>query len=360
MGNEPVIVDLVICCSSLFMFVRSVHLRELPLVPQAVSVHPRMCRGGSVRKNIDQRQTAQRVYYTYTMNGIELPEDFCFSFQEMPPKGEKPQDEDRVCRPPEETHPLNLKYSDKEICTGVINTKIKTPIKVWANRNQRGFVKDRQGIDNLVELDTGARIVDMQNRDVHSRFSTSHTNDNVDIGILALYDFMTAFPSVAHAWLFIALSAACFPEGIVMYFKMLYLSNKVFIRVDGEVLFFLEILAGILQGCPASGSLFVVVLNPFLEIMETTLRPGELIKAFADDLANVLKSLKALRRIFSIFKVIKRVTQMQLKASKCLLIPLGEALTENLVRAFETIRSSTSPNGRISRWVVRESILDLG
>ena len=65
------------------------------------------------------------------------------------------------------------------------------------------FVKHRQGLDNVVDIDTRSRIVDMVGRVEGS------------IGLLALYDFLTAFPSVSHCWLFLALEAAAFPREIV-------------------------------------------------------------------------------------------------------------------------------------------------
>ena len=58
--------------------------------------------------------------------------------------------------------------------------------------------------------------------------------------------------------------------------------------------------SGVLQGCPLSGSLFVICLNPFLNLSSTCLAlPYEISRAFADDLAFVLHSLwkqKKLRR----------------------------------------------------------------
>ena len=96
--------------------------------------------------------------------------------------------------------------------------------------------------------------------------------------------------------------------------------------MDGLILFFLEVKSGVLQGCPASGSLFVVAVNPFLVIIESILKPGEMVKAFADDLANVLKSLASLKSLYSIFKVIRIVSGMTLNTSKCLIIPVKRNL----------------------------------
>jgi len=49
-------------------------------------------------------------------------------------------------------------------------------------------VKDRQGLDNVVGIDTQARILDLQ------------ANDD-DLPAIMLYDYAAAFPSVSHEFL---------------------------------------------------------------------------------------------------------------------------------------------------------------
>ena len=55
--------------------------------------------------------------------------------------------------------------------------------------------------------------------------------------------------------------------------------------------FLFRILCGIIQGCPLSGSLFVIALNPFLNCFETLLGTGEIMRAFADDLGAVFRDV---------------------------------------------------------------------
>ena len=100
-----------------------------------------------------------------------------------------------------------------------------------------------------------------------------------------------------------------------------------------------------LQGCPLSGSLFVICLNPFLHLLDKFLYApegppvgdfcqkdiGEIARAFADDLALVLAGLQKLPKIASLFKILQQVSGLSLKASKCVLIPLGEVFDSNLI-----------------------------
>ena len=108
----------------------------------------------------------------------------------------------------------------------------------------------------------------------------------------------------------------------------LYTGNEVYIRIEGEVLHFLTVLAGVLQGCPASGNLFVIAINPILTMLCRLTGSGEQVRAFGDDVAGVLHLLRRLKDFYSIFKIAIQAANLELKPSKCVLIPLGVPLTE--------------------------------
>ena len=52
------------------------------------------------------------------------------------------------------------------------------------------------------------------------------------------------------------------------FLKALYTNNDVYINVEGVVSSFCPVLSGVLQGCPSSGSLFVIAVNPFLVMLD--------------------------------------------------------------------------------------------
>ena len=43
-----------------------------------------------------------------------------------------------------------------------------------------------------------------------------------------------------------------------------YLDNDAFVECDGELKWLFCVISGVLQGCPLSGSLFVIVIDPLL------------------------------------------------------------------------------------------------
>ena len=66
---------------------------------------------------------------------------------------------------------------------------------------------------------------------------------------------------------------------------------------DGKIQFLLWILAGVLLGCPLSGMLFVIIVDPFLckPDAEVCLAGLGTVRACADDVGATLKDLSGLR-----------------------------------------------------------------
>ena len=79
-----------------------------------------------------------------------------------------------------------------------------------------------------------------------------------------LYDFASAFPSVAHAWLFCVLEAIEIREAFLSGIPNLYKGNEAYAVSEGLMQHLFPILSGVLQGCPLSGTLFVFVMDPLL------------------------------------------------------------------------------------------------
>ena len=189
-----------------------------------------------------------------------------------------------------------------------------------------GFVKGRQGLDDVVDVDTQARILDF-------------LANGTDIPAIVLYDYAAAFPSVAHAFLFLflCLSAIKMPRGISAYFVAFYTNNRVFCNIDGIVIWLFHVLSGVLQGCPASGSLFVIAINPCLYLIDDVIGPRDVVRAFADDIATVIAKLETLIKIANVFAVYRRASNLTIKTKKRVIIPIGSPFNEELkmaVRAF--------------------------
>ena len=97
---------------------------------------------------------------------------------------------------------------------------------------------------------------------------------------------------------------------------------------DGSLLCF--ILGGVKTGCPASSILFLLAINPIVD-MFVYLSDGPKLSATricADDFGSALKRLHTLKRHASIFRVAAKACGLHLKPAKCVLIFSGIEITE--------------------------------
>ena len=147
--------------------------------------------------------------------------------------------------------------------------------------------------------------------------------------LLALFDFGAAFPSLYHAWLLACLDHAGLPLGALNICIAAYTIVQAFARTvsNPNMLLFL-IMRGVLQGCPFSGTIFVIALDPFLCLFELALQdpgggePLGILRACADDLGVSLRARSALIRLHDVFLRAASVAGLELKNEKVVLIPV--------------------------------------
>jgi hypothetical protein len=84
-----------------------------------------------------------------------------------------------------------------------------------------------------------------------------------------------------------------------------------------------------LQGCPASGLLFVMAIDPFYRMLNATLT-GSRSKAFADDLATILATFGHVVDAAKCFEILRVISELELKTNKCVMITLGRELDDQL------------------------------
>ena len=113
-----------------------------------------------------------------------------------------------------------------------------------------------------------------------------------------------------------------------------------------EFMYFMN--SGVLQGCPLSGSMFVVAVNPFLLDLEASLcSPSPTLGAVgacADDIGAVVWRKRAYRRLARVFSWADRLANLHLKATKCKAIPLWAAMTDDVAAALRDILHDANPD----------------
>ena len=226
-------------------------------------------------------------------------------------KGEDALDtEFSMTRKAKNTRPLSLSNTDSKICAAAINIPLSEGVSSWALHHQRGFVLDRQLLDNVIDIDAHSHIASIL---------------APLTALLALFDFEAAFPSVAWEWIYAVLSAIGMPPEIMRMIKKLYTNCRHFLRFCGRCKYAFTPKSGTKQGCPLSGTIFVLLLDPIIAALAKTLGPRDVLRGYADDLAVVLfEGMRTLKKISVIFEIVGHISGLKLKITKTILIPLGK------------------------------------
>ena len=119
---------------------------------------------------------------------------------------------------------------------------------------------------------------------------------------------------------------------ILNILRELYADHRVLLRLVGRVLPGFPVLSGIKQGCPCSGTLFAIALDPFIRMlcMRISRRLG-VFCAFADDLGAVLLSLKdSFPLLVEAFVLLRQASALIVNTTKTQVMPLYEHDQEEL------------------------------
>ena len=173
-------------------------------------------------------------------------------------------------------------------------------------------------LKNIVANDSAGRMYSCAYEGSKKPFLVPST-----IPISAAFDFLAAFPSVIHEWIWAVLSHRKLPYHFINFFKANYHGAKAVFTHNGTTYNLINFLSGVLQGCPGSALLFNNAIDPFLFKIHNILRANNagIVRACADDIGITLSMLRHLRMIHPIFKDCKTFAGLDLKPSKCALVP---------------------------------------
>ena len=161
-------------------------------------------------------------------------------------------------------------------------------------------------LQNVIDIDEAAM-----------RISLRHPH-----GAIVLFDFESAFPSLAHSYLWEALIALGMPGALVNAIRCFYTNNVHTIKVKGQRFPSMTSRSGIRQGCPLSPLLFAVVADVLLRKL-TEHFPESIVKAFADDTAMALTDFHSQAGgVMRLFREFASLSGLRLSMPKTVVIPL--------------------------------------
>jgi hypothetical protein len=226
-----------------------------------------------------------------------------------------------------DTRPLQLSNTVSKLFASLLNQHLARVASIVCIAIQKGFLQGRSIADCIIETDSVA--ADWFRRGYPS-------------AALILFDFRAAFPSLAHDFIFLVLESMKIPAHIIKAIRRLYENCIMHICFGKQVHCFLAILAGIKMGCPLSGTLFALALDPFLRAISSAApSSGFHASAFADDLAMALRNIYAdLPRLLSLFVLLSKAACLSLNGKKIVVVPysfINEARLRTWIREFCTL-----------------------
>ena len=116
------------------------------------------------------------------------------------PKGSKPGDDDGARRAPDEVRTLSLANTDRKTVSGALAFSLAGAAQDNICKTQRGFVRGRSLLQNVVDLDSAGR-------------TCSHPSQWNLQPCMVFFDFRAAFPSICREWIYVCLKTINLPQG---------------------------------------------------------------------------------------------------------------------------------------------------
>jgi hypothetical protein len=214
---------------------------------------------------------------------------------------------------PEELRPLALCDSDYKIAMGCINYRLSLHVPDYVDDRQRGFIKGRLGLDNVLLLEAASMLA---------------ARSGAVSPIMCFLDLAAAFPSILHDYMMQVLDNFLGSHPLRDMIGNIYKDTSCDMLVRGTLVPGFKVLCGVRQGCPLSGTLFALTFHPIIvalsdAIFKVSMHIGHDIFAYADDLALVLHEFwKQLPALDSTLAYIAVGAGLKVNWKKVQLIPL--------------------------------------
>ena len=223
------------------------------------------------------------------------------------------------------TRPLAIVNTDNRLMANAARGRYESIFKEWVSAMQKGFIKGRSMLSNVVTIDQAAMKISLRSKS----------------GAIVLFDFRAAFPSVERCFVTDTLRWLGMPDTELNFVEALYNKTDACIRINGEEGDRFEMSRGIRQGCPLSPILFSVVVDILLRKLDRVLSGEGIVRAFADDTAAAIQNIyEKLPDVAKLFENYAKISGLELNLGKTLVVPLwrkGEE-AEQEIEEYDELR----------------------
>ena len=209
--------------------------------------------------------------------------------------------------------PLTLMNTSYKVLAAIANRLLAAALPAYIADLQKGFMQGRLGIEHVFTVEALAAAL---------------TRLDAPRSVIILLDLLAAFPSVAHEFMLQVVDRFCGAHPLRDLLHDLYTSGTSSIRFSGAIYEGFPIQAGVRQGCPLSGSLFVLVFHCVLLELDLRLASSSFTffkpetSAYADDVAVVAEDLLIAAPIIQqVFDLATLAINLRLKPQKSIIVP---------------------------------------
>ena len=159
--------------------------------------------------------------------------------------------------------PISLLCTDYKIFSKVLSKRLKTALPEIIHPDQTYTVPGRNIFNNIHLMRDCIRVANLK---------------NLPLAVVSL-DQEKAFDRVDHGWLLKTLRAFGVGEKFVSMIELLYADAQCILKVNNDLCAPFDFSRGIRQGCPLSGSLYALSIEPLLHFV----RKSDDIRGFSPD-----------------------------------------------------------------------------
>lgn len=214
--------------------------------------------------------------------------------------------------------PVALLCTDYKLLSKVLANRLKIFLDLIIHRDQSYCIPDRSIFDNLFLI-----------RDLWDICKLC----NIDAGLISL-DQEKAFDRVDHGFLLSTLRAFGFGEGFLSHLSLLYKDALCSVKVGGGLSCPVEVQRGIRQGCPISGQLYSLAIEPLLHTLRSRLsglmlpgmpqRPPMVVSAYADDVSVLIRSQRDVEHLGDVLSLFQRASSARVNWGKSEAVLVGQ------------------------------------
>ncbi|CAM5087299.1 unnamed protein product [Natator depressus] len=232
--------------------------------------------------------------------------------------------------------PVSLLSTDYKIVAKAISLRLGSMMADVIHRDQTYTVPGRSIFDNLFLV---RDLLELGRR------------DGLSFALLSL-DQEKAFDRVDHGYLLGTLHAFGFGPQFVSFLQVLYASTECLVRLNWTLTEPVSFGRGVWQGCPLSGQLYALAIEPFLCLLRRrltglVLREPELrlvLSVYADDVLLVVQDLGDLARVEACQAIYSAASSARVNWVKSSGLAVGDwRQVSSLPPALQTIQWSAGP-----------------